>query len=371
MTAKIGERLGAPAHAPRQPRSMPEIEASSIDATDLLELDIPPLQWIVPDLLPEGTTVLAGAAEARQELPRLPDRGRGRPRRRAARAARSSRATSCTSRSRTASGAARRASGPPWATARCPAAGSRSAGPPAKLGEGLEDELLDWLDEHPDARLVAIDTLAARPRPRRRPAQRVRGRRRGPRPAAGHLQGPRGRAAHRPPRKQGRRRRLPGHRCPARTGSRARRTRSLVIQRKRLETFGKLVVTGRDVAEVEEPVQFDGMTWSPAPRSLAEASLRAGRGLQGHRGRGPDLPQGDRRPDRLDARGGPEPGRRSSSRADPWRGRGAATSSPAFGSTRKRRKRKRPKRACGLLRSLVPRARARGCDHCLHFLCFL
>ena len=48
---------------------------------------------------------------------------------------------------------------------------------------------------------------------------------------------------------------------------------TLVIQRKRLETFGKLVVTGRDVAEVEEPVQFNGMTWSQAPRSLAEASF--------------------------------------------------------------------------------------------------
>ena len=48
---------------------------------------------------------------------------------------------------------------------------------------------------------------------------------------------------------------------------------TLVIQRKRLETFGKLVVTGRDVAEVEEPVAFNGMTWSQAPRSLAEASF--------------------------------------------------------------------------------------------------
>ena len=51
VTSKLAERLGPPAHAPRQPRSVQEIEASSIDATDLLELDIPPLQWIVPDLL--------------------------------------------------------------------------------------------------------------------------------------------------------------------------------------------------------------------------------------------------------------------------------------------------------------------------------
>ena len=30
-----------------------------IDAADFLELDLPPLRMIVPDLLPEGTTVLA------------------------------------------------------------------------------------------------------------------------------------------------------------------------------------------------------------------------------------------------------------------------------------------------------------------------
>jgi hypothetical protein len=60
VTAKIVERLGPPAHAPVVPRSAEEISASSIDAVDLLELDIPPMQWIVPDLLPEGTTVLAG-----------------------------------------------------------------------------------------------------------------------------------------------------------------------------------------------------------------------------------------------------------------------------------------------------------------------
>ena len=48
VTAKIGERLGAPAHAPRQPRSTPEAEASSIDAADLLELDLPPLRGSSP-----------------------------------------------------------------------------------------------------------------------------------------------------------------------------------------------------------------------------------------------------------------------------------------------------------------------------------
>ena len=46
-----------------------------------------------------------------------------------------------------------------------------------------------------------------------------------------------------------------------------------VIRRKRLETFGTIVVTGRDVAESEVSVRFDGMTWHEAPTALAEASF--------------------------------------------------------------------------------------------------
>jgi len=30
-----------------------------IDAAELVKLDLPPLRWIVPDILPEGTTVIA------------------------------------------------------------------------------------------------------------------------------------------------------------------------------------------------------------------------------------------------------------------------------------------------------------------------
>ena len=64
VTARIGERLGAPARTPGAPRSPEEVSASSIDAADLLELDIPPLQWIVPELLPEGTTYLTTLSTA-------------------------------------------------------------------------------------------------------------------------------------------------------------------------------------------------------------------------------------------------------------------------------------------------------------------
>lgn len=271
VTAKIGERLGAPAHAPRQPRSMQEIEASSIDATDLLELDIPPLQWVVPDLLPEGTTVLAGppklgksclvyqiaveVALGGELLGRAIEQGdvlylaledgkrRGQTRLRAALGDRSMPRGRLEVR---------------WSA--------------AKLGEGLEQELLDWLDQHPDARLVAIDTL-----------QRVRARGDARRNAyevdvedLARLQDIfKDRAVgllivHHSKKDAGDDFLASVSGTYGITGS---ADTTLVIQRKRLETFGKLVVTGRDVQEVEEPVQFNGMTWSTAPRSLAEASF--------------------------------------------------------------------------------------------------
>ena len=271
VTAKIGERLGAPAHAPRQPRSMQEIEASSIDATDLLELDIPPLHWIVPDLLPEGTTVLAGppklgksclvyqitveVALGGELFGRAIEQGdvlylaledgkrRGQTRLRAALGDRSMPRGRLEVR---------------WSA--------------AKLGEGLEPELLDWLDQHPDARLVAIDTL-----------QRVRARGDARRNAyevdvedLARLQDIfKDRAVgllivHHSKKDAGDDFLASVSGTYGITGS---ADTTLVIQRKRLETFGKLVVTGRDVQEVEEPVQFNGMTWSAAPRSLAEASF--------------------------------------------------------------------------------------------------
>ena len=271
VTAKIGERLGAPARTPRAPRSPEEVSASSIDAVDLLELDIPPLQWIVPDLLPEGTTVLAGppklgksclvyqiaveVALGGELLGREIAQGdvlylaledgkrRGQTRLRAALGDRSMPRGRLEVR---------------WSA--------------AKLGEGLERELLDWLDQHPDARLVAIDTL-----------QRVRARGDARRNAyevdvedLARLQDIfKDRAVgliivHHSKKDAGDDFLASVSGTYGITGS---ADTTLVIQRKRLETFGKLVVTGRDVQEVEEPVQFNGMTWSSAPRSLAEASF--------------------------------------------------------------------------------------------------
>lgn len=270
-TAKLAERLGAPAHVPAVPRSADEISASSIDAADLLELDIPPLAWIVPDLLPEGTTVLAGppklgksclvyqiaveVALGGELLGRPIEQGdvlylaledgkrRGQTRLRAALGDR---------------GMPRGRLEVRWSAAR--------------LGEGLEAELVDWLDAHPDARLIAIDTL-----------QRVRARGDARRNAyevdvedLGRLQSLfRDRAVgllvvHHSKKDAGDDFLASVSGTYGITGS---VDTTLVIQRKRLETFGKLVVTGRDVAEIEEPVQFNGMTWSQAPRSLAEASF--------------------------------------------------------------------------------------------------
>ena len=167
-------------------------------------------------------------------------------------AARSSRATSCTSRSRTASAAARRASGPRWATAPCPAAGSRSAGPPRSSARASSRSSLDWLDEHPDARLVAIDTL-----------QRVRARGDARRNAyevdvedLARLQDIfKDRAVgllivHHSKKDAGDDFLASVSGTYGITGS---ADTTLVIQRKRLETFGKLVVTGRDVQASPPP----------------------------------------------------------------------------------------------------------------------
>ena len=141
-----------------------EVPAVGIDAADLLALDIPPLRWVVPDLLPEGTTVLAAppkigksclvyqiAVEAsiggelleRRVTPgaaryyALEDgKRRGRDRLRAALHGRT-----------------------------LPHGRLEVQWSARRIGEGLEDDIARWLDEHPDAVLVAIDTLGkVRPR---------------------------------------------------------------------------------------------------------------------------------------------------------------------------------------------------------------
>lgn len=284
LEARLGDRrsVTTPPPAPRLPA---EIEMSAIDAADLLELDIPPLQWIVPDLLPEGTTILAGppklgksclvyqaaveVALGGELLGRDIEQGdvlylaledgkrRGQTRLRAALGGRSM------PRDRLAV----------WWSA-------------SKLGAGLEDELVAWLDAHPAARLVAIDTL-----------QRVRARGDARRNAyevdvedLGRLQSLfRDRTVglivvHHSKKDTGDDFLASVSGTYGITGS---ADTTLVIQRKRLEAFGKIVVTGRDVEEIEEPVQFNGMTWSLAPRSLAEASFEQAEVYKVIQARGP------------------------------------------------------------------------------------
>ena len=132
--------------------------AKGIDAADLLALDLPPLRMVVPGLLPEGTTVIASPPKVGKSclvyqmavevaiggtlFGQRVDTGsvlylaledgqrRGQDRLRAALGPRTLPRGRLEVR---------------WSA-------------PA-IGEGLEEELTAWLDTHPDAALVAIDTL--------------------------------------------------------------------------------------------------------------------------------------------------------------------------------------------------------------------
>ena len=207
VTAKIGERLGAPAHVPEVRRAV----GPGMDAADLLALDLQPLRWIVPDLIPEGTTILAAppkvgksclvyqiAVEAaiggellgRRVTPgavlylALEDgKRRGRDRLLVALAGRT-----------------------------MPHGRLEVRWDANRIGAGLEDDIRAWLDEHPDAAMVAVDTLG-KVRPRSTGKQHayevdVAGPRPAPRPVP---RSPRG-ARDRPPRAQGGVRRLPRQR---------------------------------------------------------------------------------------------------------------------------------------------------------------
>jgi hypothetical protein len=268
--------LPAPAVAPPSVAAAPRavtaaIPPAVIDAADLLALDIPPLQWIVPNLIPEGTTILAGppklgkscfvyqvavevalggslldrdiAAGEVLYLALEDGRRRGQTRLRAALEGRA-----------------------------MPHGRLQVQWSSAKLGEGLEEEITGWLDAHPEARLVAIDTL-----------QKVRARGDSRRNAyevdvedLGRLQGLfRDRAVgllvvHHSKKDKGDDFLASVSGTYGITGS---ADTTLVIARKRGEPWGTIHVTGRDVEEVEEPVQFNGLTWSPAPRTLVLGSV--------------------------------------------------------------------------------------------------
>lgn len=280
-----------------QPRSsdVPSIPAVvgvepmiGIDAADLLALDLPPLRMLVPDLLPEGTTVLAappkvgkscfvyqcateiaigGELLGRRVQPgsvlylALEDgRRRGQDRLRAALEGRTMPRGRLEVR---------------W--------GAR------RIGEGLEDDLSTWVDAHPDAALVAIDTL-----------QRVRARTNGKRNAyevdvedLGRLQAifrDRNVAlliVHHSRKEAGDDFLASVSGTYGITGS---ADTTVVIRRKRLEPLGTIVVTGRDVPEAEVPVRFDGMIWHAAPTALGEASFERAEVYRTIEAQGPIFP---------------------------------------------------------------------------------
>lgn len=253
-------------------RRIPPSSDLSIDAADLLDLDLPPLQMIIPGIVPEGTTVIASPPKVGKSclvyqmavevaiggdlfgqrvatgsvlyLALEDGRRRGRERLQAALEGRTLPRGRLTVQ---------------W--------GSR------KIGEGLEEDIGAWLDAHPDAALVAIDTLG-----------KVRPRTSGKRNAyeidvedLGRLQNlfrDRPMAlviVHHSRKDSG------GDDFLASVSGTYGITGSVdtivVIRRKRLEAFGTILATGRDIPEAELAVRFNGMTWEEAPGSLPEASF--------------------------------------------------------------------------------------------------
>lgn len=256
------DRQAAPSAPPAQSAGSHE----GIDAADLLALDIAPLRWVVPDLIPEGTTILAAppkvgksclvyqiAVEAsiggellgRRVAPgpvlylALEDgQRRGADRLRNALAGRTMPRGRLEVR---------------W-----------SASP---IGQGLEEEIDAWLSGHPDAVLVAIDTLG-----------KVRGRGDGRRNAyevdVEALAGLQNLFRNRPvgllivhhARKEANDDFLAS--VSGTYGITGSADTIVVVRRKRLERFGTILTTGRDIADQEIAVQFDGGLWGDAAGSV-------------------------------------------------------------------------------------------------------
>ena len=266
------ERLGAPlvAEAPRPAKPQRAIRAG-MDAADLLALDLPPLRWVVPELLPEGTTILAappkigkscliyqiavevaigGELLGRRVKPgavlylALEDgQRRGQDRLKVALDGRT-----------------------------MPMGRLEVRWDARNIGEGLEADIEAWLDAHPDAAMVALDTLG-KVRPNsdgRRNAYEV---------DVQALTGLQDLFRDRQvalvivhhARKEATDDFLAS--VSGTYGLTGSADTVIAIRRKRLEAFGTLMVTGRDIADAELPVEFVDGTWRPAPAALPEASF--------------------------------------------------------------------------------------------------
>ena len=264
---RLGDPLQPAQNAPRPKRAV----GPGMDAADLLERDLAPLRWIVPELVPEGTTILAAppkvgksclvyqiAVEAsiggdllgRRVTPgsvlylALEDgQRRGQDRLRAALAGRT-----------------------------MPRGRLEVRWDARDIGAGLEDDIAEWLDGHPDAVLVAIDTLG-----------KVRGSTDGRRnayevdvAAMARLQDlfrdrSVGLVIVHHARKESTDDFLTS--VSGTYGITGSADTIVVIRRKRNEAFGTLHVTGRDVADAEISARFDDLTWTAAPGVLSTASF--------------------------------------------------------------------------------------------------
>ncbi len=283
-------RLGAPMQPEaRKPARAPRVIRAGVDAADLLARDLPPLRWIVPEIIPEGTTIIAAppkvgksclvyqvAVEASiggELLGRRVKPGavlylaledgerRGQDRLRAALAGRT-----------------------------MPRGRLEVRWDAHNIGEGLEDDIGTWLDEHPDAVMVAIDTLG-----------KVRAHTDGRRnayevdvQALSELQNLfRNRATALVIVHHARKESTDDFLASVSgtygiTGS---ADTIVVIRRKRLEAFGTVMVTGRDVADAEISVRFAGMLWEAAPDALPKASFERTEVYGVIEDRGPVFPQ--------------------------------------------------------------------------------
>ena len=282
------ERLGPPQaaqDAPQRPRAV----GPGIDAADLLALDLPPLRWIVPGLIPEGTTILAAppkvgksslvyqiAVEAsiggellgRRVAPgsvlylALEDgRRRGQDRLRKALDGRT-----------------------------LPRGRLEVRWDARLIGAGLEADIREWLEEHPDAVMVAVDTLG-----------KVRPQSSGKQGAyevdVQALAGLQDLFRDRPvalvivhhARKESNDDFLAT--VSGTYGITGSADTIVVIRRKRLEAFGNIYTTGRDIADADIPVEFDDGVWRAAPGSLPAASFDRSEVYEAIREHGPIFPQ--------------------------------------------------------------------------------